>query len=128
MALCDVCARPSAGQIIGREDFGRAVRDGYNPFSMGLTGPTLEQIVSMAADLRRPTPIRSGAATVDHETDRHGRCATGAFRPSTPSWTAKPVSPPASTCRRTVRLLQVRRDATRQANGTAPTAATSNGG
>jgi len=48
MSLCDVCARPSAGEVIPNAVFRRAVRDGYNPFAMGLSGPTGEQIATMA--------------------------------------------------------------------------------
>ena len=48
MALCDVCARPTGGEVVADADFRKAVRGGYNPFRMGLSGPTLEQIATMS--------------------------------------------------------------------------------
>ena len=48
MSLCDVCAQAGAVEVVTGEAFEKAVRDGYNPFAMGPSGPTLEQIVTMA--------------------------------------------------------------------------------
>ncbi|MCJ7726304.1 MAG: hypothetical protein MUP76_07970 [Acidimicrobiia bacterium] len=48
MALCDVCARPTGGEVVSDADFRKAVRSGYDPFRMGLSGPTLEQIATMS--------------------------------------------------------------------------------
>ncbi len=48
MAMCDVCARPDADEAVGGPEFLEAVKQGYDPFAMGLAGPTLEQIASMA--------------------------------------------------------------------------------
>ena len=48
MAFCDVCARQADGQLVSSSGFKRAVRKGFNPFSLGLPGQALEQVINMA--------------------------------------------------------------------------------
>ncbi|MBU1227532.1 MAG: hypothetical protein KJ698_10045 [Actinobacteria bacterium] len=48
MSLCDVCGGAEAPHLIDGAGFAAAVRDGYDPFAMGLSGPTLQQIASTA--------------------------------------------------------------------------------
>ena len=48
MAFCDVCARPANGETVANADFKRAVKNGFNPFALGLSGEALEQVIAMA--------------------------------------------------------------------------------
>jgi hypothetical protein len=48
MAFCDVCARPAGGDIVPNADFRRAVGAGFDPFSLGLPGDALRQVITAA--------------------------------------------------------------------------------
>lgn len=48
MAFCDVCARPAETEVVANADFKAAVRMGFDPFSLGLPGEALRQVVTMA--------------------------------------------------------------------------------
>lgn len=49
MAMCDICGKPAGDDpAIVDGEFQDAVRKGYNPLAMGVAGPALEQVVSMA--------------------------------------------------------------------------------
>ena len=48
MGFCDVCARQGDGEIVANARFKRAVRNGFNPFALGLPGDALKQVITMA--------------------------------------------------------------------------------
>jgi ribosomal protein L40E len=48
MAICDVCGHSADDDVVGDGEFQDAVSKGYNPFAMGVSGPALEQVISMA--------------------------------------------------------------------------------
>jgi len=83
MALCDVCARPTGGEVVADADFRKAVRGGYDPFRMGLSGPTLEQIATMS-QIEGTDPYQSWRKQIDGQTTTEWQVCNGclpALRP-----------------------------------------------
>jgi hypothetical protein len=95
VALCDVCARPTGGEVVADDAFRKAVRGGYNPFRMGLSGPTLEQIATMS-QIEGTDPYDSWRKRIDGQTMTEWQVCTGcmpALRPFLESKFSLPAVP-----------------------------------